>query len=288
LALYHPIKRPGSVDDLLPRGGGATVAEVGGNLSLWAMNERVCELHWRGKFRGPGFEPILFKMEKPFYAMEFVDKKGRALPTVVAVHATDADAEENEAKEVFQERRLLAAMIKSPEASISDWARECQWLLPGKSGEQLPCKMLVYRVLKRLLAANLVKKGGSHLRRHKDRDAVCCPDVGAIMTEVDGEFAVNRIAVAAANGPCPLLLDRPTARSEENRRRSPIMLAALRCPQSPFAVSTRQTGHRCTLKRTRCAISDAAAQRLHVRAPRPKPPKNWGFVNTLSQLASAA
>jgi RecA-family ATPase len=58
LALYHPIKRPTSADDLIPRGGGATIAEVDGNLSLWALNERVSELHWRGKFRGPGFEPI--------------------------------------------------------------------------------------------------------------------------------------------------------------------------------------------------------------------------------------
>jgi AAA domain len=39
LALYHPIKRPTSADDLLPRGGGATIAEVDGNFSLWAIDE---------------------------------------------------------------------------------------------------------------------------------------------------------------------------------------------------------------------------------------------------------
>jgi hypothetical protein len=99
-------------------------------------------------------------MVKPFYATTLVDTKGRALPTVVAVHATDADAEENEQKEAFQERRLLAAMIKNPEYSIADWARECQWFLPGRNGQQQPYKSLVQRTLGRLVAAKLASKTG--------------------------------------------------------------------------------------------------------------------------------
>jgi hypothetical protein len=51
-------------------------------------------------------------------------------------------------------------MIKNPEGSIADWARECHWFLPGKNGAQQPYKSLVQRTLGRLVAAKLATKAG--------------------------------------------------------------------------------------------------------------------------------
>jgi AAA domain len=39
LALCHPVKRPQSIDDLLPRGGGSFLAEVDGNYVSWLTAE---------------------------------------------------------------------------------------------------------------------------------------------------------------------------------------------------------------------------------------------------------
>jgi hypothetical protein len=62
VALCHPIKGAQSADDLLPRGGGAFLNEVDGNLSLW-KHDGVCDLHWQGKFRGPDFTPLSFRID---------------------------------------------------------------------------------------------------------------------------------------------------------------------------------------------------------------------------------
>jgi AAA domain len=55
----HPTK---SGDILLPRGGGAFLAEVDGNLTCKKTSDEVIEFHWCGKFRGASFEPVLFEI----------------------------------------------------------------------------------------------------------------------------------------------------------------------------------------------------------------------------------
>jgi AAA domain len=56
----HPAKNA-SDDNLQPRGGSSFIAEVDGNLSC-RKDDSVVELHWQGKFRGPDFTPISFKL----------------------------------------------------------------------------------------------------------------------------------------------------------------------------------------------------------------------------------
>jgi hypothetical protein len=55
----HPIK---SGESLVPRGGGAFLAEVDGNLTCKKLSDEIIELHWYGKIRGATFNPILFKI----------------------------------------------------------------------------------------------------------------------------------------------------------------------------------------------------------------------------------
>ena len=52
----HPTKNP-DMDNLLPRGGGAFLNEMDGNL-VAIKNNSVVTVHWHGKFRGPDFAPI--------------------------------------------------------------------------------------------------------------------------------------------------------------------------------------------------------------------------------------
>src|SRR5262249_53504877 len=58
VANCHPTKNA-QQDQLLPRGGGAFLAEVDGNLTA-AKTESNVELHWQGKIRGPDFAPLYF------------------------------------------------------------------------------------------------------------------------------------------------------------------------------------------------------------------------------------
>jgi hypothetical protein len=155
VALCHPPKHPSSKADLLPRGGGAYLAEVDGNLTLWGHDDRLCDLHWTGKFRGPDFENITFRLTTVI-TTRLIDKKGRALPTVMAEVATAAEAEETEQQTIFQENRLLTTMLRNPNGSLTDWASDCGWFLRG----EVPNKSLVRRVIIRLQKEKLVAKEG--------------------------------------------------------------------------------------------------------------------------------
>ena len=78
----HPTKSP-NLDNLLPRGSGAFLAEVDGNFVCLKHDGGVVDLHWQGKFRGPDFPPILFKIEAGTTDL-LKDRKGRAIWTVTA------------------------------------------------------------------------------------------------------------------------------------------------------------------------------------------------------------
>ena len=62
LVLCHPVKHPQDWTQLLPRGGGAFLAEMDGNLTAWKHDEVMVDLNYT-KMRGPGFEPMTLKLE---------------------------------------------------------------------------------------------------------------------------------------------------------------------------------------------------------------------------------
>jgi AAA domain len=72
----HPVKNA-AADALLPRGGGAFVAEVDGNLTAW-KTDSVVTLHWQGKFRGRDFAPIPFRLSLAT-TPTLKDSKGRTI-----------------------------------------------------------------------------------------------------------------------------------------------------------------------------------------------------------------
>ena len=157
LALCHPVKNASSPESLLPRGGGAFLAEVDGNFSLWAHDERLADLHWTGKFRGPDFEKVTFRLTTVTSTL-LVDKKGRLLPTVMARIVTDQETVEAEEKATFQEDRMLAAMLNRPNGSLAQWASDCRWFRQGDP--EKPNRSLAQRVIGRLKQHKLVTMEG--------------------------------------------------------------------------------------------------------------------------------
>lgn len=82
----HPTKNADPAN-LQPRGGGAFIAEVDGNLTLTKADSRV-KLHWQVKHRGADFAPLYFALDT-VTAPTLVDSKGRPVPTVMAVGMAD-------------------------------------------------------------------------------------------------------------------------------------------------------------------------------------------------------
>ena len=149
--LCHPVKNAGR-DNLLPRGGGAFLNEIDGNLTVWREGERLT-LHTQGKFRGAVFEPIHFLLKPVELPMK--DAKGRAVRSVVAAPIDEAQADQLAKADWNDENRLLYAMLKWPNDTQRGWARSCSWL--GKDGET-PLVSKVHRVLQDLERDKLVQR----------------------------------------------------------------------------------------------------------------------------------
>jgi hypothetical protein len=146
----HPVKNA-TRDNLLPYGGGGFVNELDGNLTVW--KEDMIELSWQGKFRGPDFAPLSFKVQTVTHD-RLKDSKGRPLWTVVASYLSETEQQQIAQVERSNEDKLLFAIKTNGKASLADFARMCEWTL--KSGE--PNKMLVKRTAEKLLKIKLIAR----------------------------------------------------------------------------------------------------------------------------------
>ena len=155
IALCHPAKNASEPDHLNPRGGGAYLAEVDGNLSVWNYGDRLADLHWCGKFRGPNFEKITFKHET-VNTMALVDAKGQLIPTVVSRAVTGEETQEAEHVAISQEDYILTAMLNRPHGTLEEWAADCGWHFQDGGAN----KSMAKRVIDRLQKAKLVTKEG--------------------------------------------------------------------------------------------------------------------------------
>ena len=152
LVLCHPPKNA-PADNLLPRGGGAFIAEVDGNLTANKNNSTV-ELHWQGKFRGPDFAPISFLL-KTVTNEKLKDSKGRLIPTVIAQFLSEEAQQEIPKAILGDEDRVLAEIARNSKASYSEIAQALSWFL--RSGA--PHKTKVVRAVTALASHKLVTKG---------------------------------------------------------------------------------------------------------------------------------
>jgi hypothetical protein len=164
----HPTKTPNN-DNLLPRGGGAFLAEVDGNLVCVKLEGGVVDLHWQGKFRGPDFPAMPFKIT-PGTSDQLKDSKGRPIWTVTAAPLSREQREAAESQSHVRQGQLLAMMEDEDGLSLAELAKRLTWL--HSNGD--PDKGRVNRTMHELHARGLVKKadGGSwSLARRRKRKA---------------------------------------------------------------------------------------------------------------------
>jgi AAA domain len=147
----HPTKNAPD-DNLVPRGGGAFVNEVDGNLTA-RKDDMTVELHWQEKFRGPDFPPMHFLLTEVTHE-RLTDSKGRLVRTVVASHLSDTAKDDLTKIAGHDEDELLNALKASKGSSIADLAKVLGWYMANKA----PYRSKVQRVLNRLKREGLVKQ----------------------------------------------------------------------------------------------------------------------------------
>jgi hypothetical protein len=150
LVLCHPIKYVTDPSQLLPRGGGAYLAEMDGNLTLLRTSNDVVELHYN-KIRGPGFEAMSFKLE-PIKSPKLVDQKGHQISTVRAVPITQSEEEQFSNKMEEDEDRVLTAMLSQPAdngGSFATWAVNLGWVMQTGEAYRKKVERLVYELEKK-------------------------------------------------------------------------------------------------------------------------------------------
>jgi hypothetical protein len=158
LVTCHPIKNP-DVENLLPRGGGAFLAEVDGNLvAIKDPNTMTIEVTTHGKFRGPDFAPFAFRL-MPSTSPKLIDSKGRPVWSIYAEAISSAERETLKDAGYMEQDRVLRVMLEHPGCSLTEIAQHLGWL----TGKREPNKQKVHRLMPKLLRAKLVKQ------RHDDR-----------------------------------------------------------------------------------------------------------------------
>lgn len=151
LVACHPVKNAGT-ENLLPRGGGAFLAEVDGNL-VCIKRDSIVDVHWQGKFRGPDFEAIGFRLET-VTSEKLRDSRGRRLPAVVAIPITESDRADMQAPAMRDEDQLILLLAKGVFSSVRNTAEALGWL--GRTGEAQKSK--VHAALMKLKGEGMAKK----------------------------------------------------------------------------------------------------------------------------------
>ncbi len=152
VALCHPVKNA-SRWNLLPRGGGAFLNEMDGNLANWSESlGEITEMHWQAKIRGPDFSPLGYKLRIVETGLR--DENDRPEITVIAAPMAEEEVVEHAKQTLANEDVVLRALRDHPDHSWAQIARDAGWL----DDAGLPMKPRVQRALRALAADKLVQQ----------------------------------------------------------------------------------------------------------------------------------
>ncbi len=152
IVLCHPIKGA-SQTNLLPRGGGALLNELDGNLTLWSASQgEVTELHWQGKIRGPDFDRIGFRLRQ--VPTGLVDENDRPEMTIVAAPMSDEAVADHGKQVIANQDAVLIALRDNPTWSHAQIARNAGWV----DDADRPMKPRVRRAIALLADDKLVEQ----------------------------------------------------------------------------------------------------------------------------------
>jgi hypothetical protein len=162
IILCHPTKRA-AADDLIPRGGGAFLNEVDGNIAL-RKQDTLIGAEVQGKFRGREFAPLHFELNTVYHPL-LKDARGRDIPTVVAKAIDDSTKQRMADTSRRSEDLLLRVIFDQPGASLRTWASAMGWV----DAKGQPQAMRVSRACEALAKVKMVEK---------HRDAWRCTPAG--------------------------------------------------------------------------------------------------------------
>lgn len=144
-AACHPVKNA-DPSNLLPRGGGAFIAEVDGNLTL-NKSDGAVKMHWQGKHRGAEFEPVTFELSSVTAPM-LKDSKGRDVPTVMA-RVMGAGDIARARDEVRRDEDVALMLIETDgKVSLADIADGAGWVNTKGETNRLRAQRAVDRLIK--------------------------------------------------------------------------------------------------------------------------------------------
>jgi hypothetical protein len=153
VVLCHPTKRAAD-DDLMPRGGGAFLAEVDGNMAVLKKDLLLVVTPF-GKFRGDTSWSQRYEIEVIKDHPKLKDARGRQMNSVVARPVGDGAAAIMEKRTDADMETVLNAVHSTPSATPTDLARVLGWAFGAKSE---PNVNRVKRNLARLLKDKLVRE----------------------------------------------------------------------------------------------------------------------------------
>ncbi|MDB5615925.1 AAA family ATPase [Tardiphaga sp.] len=151
IILCHPTKRA-AADDLIPRGGGAFLNEVDGNIAL-RKQDTLIGAEVQGKFRGREFSPIHFELNTVYHPI-LKDARGRDIPTVVARVIDDTTKQRLADAAVHSENALLKVIFDQPGASLRTMAMVMGWT----DAKGQPAAMRVSRACDALAKEKMIVK----------------------------------------------------------------------------------------------------------------------------------
>lgn len=139
LVLCHPTKTAAD-DNLVPRGGGAFLNEVDGNIALRREGDTITAFAL-GKFRGPEFTPINFALKVIRNHPRLVDTKGRQVPTIVALPISASEQTRMEEKVSRDENKLMEELCNNPGFGPAKLARAMGWGDDSKKASRILAKL---------------------------------------------------------------------------------------------------------------------------------------------------
>lgn len=152
VVLSHPIKGA-TRGNLLPRGGGAFLNELDGNLAIWSETQgEVTELHWCGKIRGPDFSAIGYRLRQVPTGM--LDEKHRPEMTIVAEPMSEEAVADHSRQTTANENVVLWAVKQHPDWSYAQICRHAGWI----DEDQQPMKARVQRAIQTLHDDKLIRR----------------------------------------------------------------------------------------------------------------------------------
>ncbi|MGB1215021.1 MAG: AAA family ATPase [Pikeienuella sp.] len=119
LVIAHPAGKEPKRENLVPRGGGAFLAEIDGNLTVWGHGEDQQTLHHSPKFRGAGFEPMDFVMAT-YQFDHLTDTHGTPLRLKVSRQALQIEQSTRADRHNDSLRRVLVELSGYPRMSLRE------------------------------------------------------------------------------------------------------------------------------------------------------------------------